>query len=145
VVALVSAMTARRALAKLTPADVDELRRLHQEISSTDGPGRERALNRRFFHIIANAGRSPRLDSILRFLGGALQGSFYFDAPGWARNEASYREQLLDVIDAGDVQAAARISEEHVRSCATVTINHLRGRGYWVDTEPRPAEPPGAA
>ncbi|MBL7492374.1 GntR family transcriptional regulator [Frankia sp. AgB1.9] len=133
VVALVSAMTAKRAVKRLTPAQIDELRRLDQEIAATTDLTRVRDLDRRFFHLIANAGRSPRLDTILRFLGGALQGSFYFDAPGWAPHEATYREQMLGAIDAGDVLAAARISEEHVRRCATLAVDHLRSRGYWPD------------
>ncbi|ADP83305.1 GntR family transcriptional regulator [Pseudofrankia inefficax] len=133
VVALVSAMTAKRAVKRLTPAQIDELRRLDQEIAATTDVVRVRDLDRRFFHLIANAGRSPRLDTILRFLGGALQGSFYFDAPGWAPHEATYRQQMLGAIDAGDVLAAARISEEHVRRCATLSVDHLRSRGYWPD------------
>jgi DNA-binding GntR family transcriptional regulator len=133
VVALVSAMTAKRAIRRLTPAQIDELRRLDQEIAATTELTRVRDLDRRFFHLIANAGRSPRLDTILRFLGGAPQGSFYFDAPGWAPHEATYREQMLGAIDAGDVLAAARISEEHVRRCATLAVDHLRSRGYWPD------------
>ncbi|MBL7499997.1 GntR family transcriptional regulator [Frankia sp. CNm7] len=131
VVALVSGMTAKRAVKRLTPAEIAELRRLHQEIAATGDVARVRALDRRFFQLITNSGRSPRLDTILEFLGGALQGSFYFDAPGWAHNEAAYREQMLGAIETGDVLAAARISEEHVRSCAAVTIEHLRTRGYW--------------
>ncbi|OHV39159.1 MULTISPECIES: GntR family transcriptional regulator [Pseudofrankia] len=134
VVALVSGMTAKRAVKRLTPVELAELRRLHQQIATTDDVTQVQALNRRFFHVIANAGRSPRLDTILRFLGGALQGSFYFDAPGWVGNEATYREQMLGAIEAGDVVATARISEEHVRSCAAVTTSHLRTRGYWPDT-----------
>ncbi|MCK9930824.1 GntR family transcriptional regulator, partial [Frankia sp. Mgl5] len=80
----------------------------------------------------ATAGKSPRLDAILEFLGGVLQGSFYFDAPAWGDNEAKYRERLLDAIQADDVVTATRTSEEHVRSCAAVTVEHLRTRGYWT-------------
>ncbi|WP_235015062.1 FCD domain-containing protein, partial [Parafrankia sp. Ea1.12] len=99
---------------------------------------RRRSLDRRFFQIIATAGKSPRLDAILEFLGGVLQGSFYYDSPAWVDNEARYRELLLAEIRAGDVVAAARTSEEHVRSCAAVTVEHLRTRGYWTAPRTRP-------
>jgi DNA-binding GntR family transcriptional regulator len=132
VVALVSGMTTGRAVGRLAPADLDELRRLDREIAATDDPARQRSLDRRFFGVITVAGKSPRLDAILGFLGGALQGSFYYDAPGWAANEREYRARLLAAIEAGDAPSAVRISEEHVRSCAALTVEHLRARGYWT-------------
>ncbi len=79
VVASLFAMTARRAVAKLTTANVDELRRLHGEIAAADDELRRRELDRRFFNVIAATGRSPRLDSLLQFIGGMFQGSFYFE------------------------------------------------------------------
>jgi DNA-binding GntR family transcriptional regulator len=132
VVAQVSGMTTRRAVEKLTPADVDDLRRLHREIGASADPQRRKQLDRRFFNVVASAGRSPRLDSILVFLGGALQGSFYLESPGWVGNDEKYRGLLLDAIGAGDVPAAVRVTEEHLRSCAELTVEHLRARGYWT-------------
>ncbi|WP_368672032.1 GntR family transcriptional regulator, partial [Parafrankia sp. Ea1.12] len=79
VVALVSGMTTRRAVRKLTPLETEELARLHREIATTEDEARRRSLDRRFFQIIATAGKSPRLDAILEFLGGVLQGSFYYE------------------------------------------------------------------
>ncbi|CAI7976806.1 GntR family transcriptional regulator [Frankia sp. Hr75.2] len=142
VVALVSGMTTRRAVRKLTPLETEELARLHREIATTEDEARRRSLDRRFFQIIATAGKSPRLDAILEFLGGVLQGSFYYDAPAWVDNEAKYRERLLDAIQADDVVTATRTSEEHVRSCAAVTIEHLRSRGY---LPPAPPASPAAS
>jgi DNA-binding GntR family transcriptional regulator len=131
VVALVSGMTAGRAVERLTPDDLDELRRLDREIDATDDDARRRSLDRRFFSVVARAGKSPRLDAILGFLGGALQGSFYYDAPGWPANEQDYRRRLLAAIGARDAEAAVRTSEEHVRACAGLAVAHLRARGYW--------------
>ncbi|ABW14143.1 hypothetical protein Franean1_4777 [Parafrankia sp. EAN1pec] len=108
VVALVSGMTTRRAVRKLTPLETEELARLHREITTTEDEARRRSLDRRFFQIIATAGKSPRLDA----------------------------------IQADDVVTAARTSEEHVRSCAAVTVEHLRTRGY---LPPAPAASPAAS
>jgi DNA-binding GntR family transcriptional regulator len=134
VVGLVFALAARRAVTKLTSADVDELQRLHTAIASAGEAGTRKALDRQFFHLIVNAGRSRRLDSVLEFLGGAIQGSFYLESPGWAAHETAFRQQLLTAIEAGDVPAAAQLSEEHMRSCAAVTIEYLQATGYWSGT-----------
>jgi DNA-binding GntR family transcriptional regulator len=131
VVASVFAMMTRRAVAKLTSADLGELRRLHREIAATDDAARCEELDRRFFNVIVTTGRSSRLDSLLRFIGGMFQGSFYFASPGWAQNEAGFRQRLLEAIEAADERAAARISEEHLHSCAGLTVEHLRASGYW--------------
>ena len=74
IVASVFGLTTRRAVEKLLPAEVDELRRLHREIGSIEDTARRMELDRRFFNVIASAGRSPRLDAVLEFLGGVFQG-----------------------------------------------------------------------
>lgn len=133
VVAPVFGVMTRRAVGKLTAADIEELRSLHREIAATDDGARRKALDLRFFTVIATAGRSSRLDSISQLLGGMFQGSFYFESPGWAANEMGFRQNLLGAIEAGDERSAARISEEHVRTCAGVTIGYLKDRGYWAE------------
>jgi DNA-binding GntR family transcriptional regulator len=131
--AMVFGMTTKRAVEKLTPSDLLELRQLHREINASDNATRRKDLDRRFFNFIATAGRSPRLDSILQFLGGVYQGSVYYESSRWMVNASKFRQQLLVAIKAGDEQAATQISEDHLRSCATLTIEHLRSRGYWPD------------
>jgi DNA-binding GntR family transcriptional regulator len=132
VVAFVFGLTTRRAVKKLTAADVEELQRLHRQVAATDDATGRKAGDRQFFNLIVRAGRSRRLDSILELLGGAIQGSFYFASPQWVANEAKFREQFLGAIQAGDVRAAVRTSEEHMRTCGTVTIEYLQAIGYWT-------------
>lgn len=132
-VALVFGRTTRRAVARLTDEDIAELRKLHREIAATADPLERKELDRRFFNLIATTGRSPRLDSLLAFLGGMFQGSLYFESPKWSANERNFRRRLLVAIEADDEQAAARISEEHMRTCASLTIEHLQTQGYWAD------------
>ncbi len=134
IVALVFGVATRRAVKKLTPADIEELHRLDGEVAAAPDADRAQELDRRFLHIIAGAGSSRRLDSVLRFIGGALPGSFYYESPRWPANQADYRTKLLAAIDAGDARAAAKVSETHLRGCADVVIEHLRSRGYWSTT-----------
>jgi DNA-binding GntR family transcriptional regulator len=133
VLALVFGVATRRAVKQLTAADLAELRRLHTEIARSKDPARDVDLDRRFLGIIARAGSSDRLQSILTYLGGALPGSFYFGAAGSAANETRYRKALLAAIEGRDVRSAVRVSEEHLRACATIVVKHLRATGYWAE------------
>jgi DNA-binding GntR family transcriptional regulator len=139
VVALVFALTTKRAVKLLSAADLDELRRLHAAIATTKDATRREELDTQFLTVIARAGSSHRLDAILRFLGGALAGRFYYQWSGWAAKEESYRTTLLAALDARDGRAASRLTEAHIRSCAEPTIALMNTRGYWAHPEPDPA------
>jgi DNA-binding GntR family transcriptional regulator len=134
VVAMVFGMATRRAVKKMTAPDIGELRRLHHRIATTGDDTRRRGLDREFLNLIINAGSSRRLDSILAFLGGAIQGSFYYASPKWPGQETAFREKLIAAVEARDTRAAVRVGEEHMRTCAAVTIEHLRAGGYWAAT-----------
>jgi DNA-binding GntR family transcriptional regulator len=131
VVALVFGVAARRAADAIRPERIAELQRLHDEISSTTDVARSEQLDVQFLTAIARSGRSHRLDSVLRFLGGALDGRFYVQWPGWAANEARYRAAVLGAFRRHDALAAGRITEEHLRGCIAPTIATMRDRGYW--------------
>ena len=134
VVASVFGLTTRRAVSRLSAADVAQLRKLHDEAAAATEPGRRGELGRRFFNVIAATGRSPRLDSLLQLIGGMFQGSFYFETPGWAAHEAQYQERVLGAIESGDDRLASRVSEDYLVGCGRMTVDHLRSRGYWPAT-----------
>jgi DNA-binding GntR family transcriptional regulator len=131
IVALVFGVAMRRAVKRITPADLGDLRGLHAEITATADSIHGEELATRFLTLIARAGSSRRLDGILRFLGGSLAGGFYHQWDGWGPHEAQYREQLLDALEQRDTRLAVRLTESHFRSCATPTIALLRERRYW--------------
>jgi DNA-binding GntR family transcriptional regulator len=137
VLALVSGMTAGRAAERLAEPESAELRLLHAEIPAVSDPVRAEALNRRFQSVVAGAGRSARMDSMLLFLGGALPGAFYFASPHAGAHEEQYRGRLLAALEARDAAAAVRASEDHMHGCAELTLAHLRETGYW-GLEPAP-------
>jgi DNA-binding GntR family transcriptional regulator len=131
--AQVMALSVRRAVKNLTAENLAELRRLHEQIRSAADVSEQHALDRRFFSIIARAGRSRRFDAVLGFLGGALEGSLYYAAPDWGAHEAEHRAALLDALERRDSRAASRLAVEHLHGCAQVTVKYLTERGYWDD------------
>lgn len=131
VVAMVLALAAKRAVRKLSPAQLDQLRTLDAEILAASDPIVRRELDRQFMNVIARTGSSARLDSILHFLGGALPGSFYYAAPASDASEAAYRKRMLKALAARDAKGASKISEQHLHACARIAIDHLRAQGYW--------------
>jgi DNA-binding GntR family transcriptional regulator len=132
VVAAVFGLTTRRAVSRLSAADVAELRRLQGEAAAATDTSRRQDLGRQFFNVIAATGRSPRLDSLLQLIGGMFQGSFYLETPGWQTHEADYQQRLLGAVESGDERQASRISEEYLLDCGRMTVDHLRSRGYWA-------------
>jgi DNA-binding GntR family transcriptional regulator len=129
VVASVFGLTTRRAVGRLSGADVEELRRLHREIAMAPDVPRQRELARRFFNLIATTGRSPRLDALLSFIGGMFPGSFYLESPAWPAHDAGYRERLLAALDALDDELAAQITDEYLRGCGSIAIDYLTSLG----------------
>ncbi|MCX2933754.1 GntR family transcriptional regulator [Mycobacterium sp. CVI_P3] len=131
VVGLLFAVAARRAADRLSDAELAELRRLNAEIAATRDDSECQDLNHRFLRTINEAGSSNRLLLTLRYLWLSLPNDFYTSAPDWAANESMYREQILDLLEARDGEAAASSAEAHLQACAKVTVDSLRAQEYW--------------
>jgi DNA-binding GntR family transcriptional regulator len=125
-------LTARRAAKELGPAQLAELRSIHDEIDATTDHATHEVLNHEFYRTINQVGSSARLLSTLRFLSRALPGDYYLAAPAWASTEARYRVRLLEALEAHDAPAAVRVTEEHFHACGKVVVDELRARGYWA-------------
>lgn len=132
VLGMVFGLAAGRAAKKFDAPQLLDLRALHDEIDEIPDAAARVALNREFISSINVAGSSPRLLAILRFLSGALPGSFYATSPEWATTESRYRALVLDALDAHDPDAAARVAQQHLRECARLTSDVLRSRDYWA-------------
>jgi DNA-binding GntR family transcriptional regulator len=132
VLSMAFALASRRAAKVLSDEQIAELREIDEEIKASDDPVALRVLNRDFNQVINHAGSSSRLLSILSFLSGALPASYYLSAPAWAATEAVFRKKILTALEARDSDAAAAVGSEHLKTCAKVTIDELRARGYWA-------------
>jgi DNA-binding GntR family transcriptional regulator len=129
VLASVFGLATRRAVSRLSAADIAELRQLHDQVRATDDAARHGELGQRFFSVIAATGRSPRLDGLLQLIGGMYPGSFYRETPGWETHEVEYQERLLGAVASGDERLAAQITEDYLQGCARLTVGYLRDRG----------------
>lgn len=135
VVSLLFGLTARRAAKNITAEQLRGLEKLHTEITNTRDAATRMALTFEFYRAINRVGTSERLLLTLRFLAFALPNDFYFTTPRWPAMETAYRERVLNALEKRDARAAVKAAEEHFGSCAKVTIDELRARGYWSESE----------
>lgn len=134
VVGLLFQVTARRAAEQITDDKIRVLRDLHTEITAKQDLSDRQALLE-FYGLINRVGTSERLLLTLRFLAFALPNDFYFSTTRWPATETVYRERILTALENHDVEVAVKITEEHFRTVAKVTIDDLRSRGYWSESD----------
>ncbi|UXA05380.1 GntR family transcriptional regulator [Mycobacterium sp. SMC-2] len=135
VIGLFFGLTARRAAKCITDEQLRSLKKLHTEATTTQDPSTRLALTYEFYRVINELGITERLLVTLRFLALALPSDYYFSTSRWPATETAYRERVLTAIESHDAEAAARATEEHLRTCAKVTIDELRAQGYWSESE----------
>ncbi len=134
-VSLLFGLTARRAAEHITDEQIRDLQKLHTDITATQDRSTRLALIFDFQRIINHSGTSDRLLLTLRFLAYALPNDFYFSTARWPAIETVYRERMLAALENHDPQAAAEVTGEHFRTCAKVTLDELRSRGYWSESK----------
>ena len=145
VLAMAFALAARRAATRLSPERLARLAALEASIDDAGDRQRVDALNGEFYSIISNGGSSARLQSILVFLGGALPAWHYLASPACLEIEARYRSKMLEALEARDPDAAAAVTVEHLRDCASAAVEALIARGYWAKSDESAAEPEAAS
>ena len=135
VISLLFGLTARRAASQITDEQLHELQQIHTEATTTQDPSRRLTLDNEFYRVLNRIATSDRLLLTLRFLALALPNDFYSNTARWPATETAYRERILNALESHDAEAAAKATDEHFRMCAKVTIEDLRARGYWSETE----------
>src|SRR6185437_8321948 len=110
ILAALAGKGAELATARMTPAELEELRTL---AAAVDGPGDVVAANRRFHRAINVAARSTRLLTYVRQAVRVVPGNYFELFP--EQEERSRREHaaLLDAMTRGDARAARTIMEHH--------------------------------
>jgi DNA-binding GntR family transcriptional regulator len=111
ILAALAGKAAEMATARVTPAELAELRTLAGAIEGSDDVVRA---NRHFHRALNQAARSPRLLTYLRQAVRVVPGNYFELFP--EQEERSRREHaaLLDAMGRGDGAAARRIMEDHV-------------------------------
>ena len=128
---LIEPVVVRKAVERITPADLEVARRLQQEMTSTADVARWVVLNRRFHGIFVASARSPRLAGILEALEDAA-------APQVALSiRADYRrvtdgnvehQQFLDAFVKRDADRAVSLLVHHLESTVSA-VESLARRG----------------
>lgn len=143
VISLLFGLTTRRAAEHITDAQLQRLTELHTEITSAQDRSTRLALSYEFNRLMNRIGTSDRLLQKMWFFALALPTDLYFSTSRWPAIETVYRENILAALEKRDPAAAAAASAEHLQSCAKVTIDELRSRGYWPDAGEGVAEAAG--
>lgn len=133
-IGLLFGLTARRAAGHITDEQLRKLQQLHYETTSTQNPSRRLQLSFEFYRIVNRVATSERLLLTLRLLALALPNDFYFNTTRCPATETAYRERVLEALESHDPATAAKVIEDHLRTCAKVTISELQSRGYWSDS-----------
>jgi DNA-binding GntR family transcriptional regulator len=139
VVSLLFGLAARRAAEKITDEQLQHLKKVHTEATTTQDPSTRLALTYDFYRFLNRIATSERLLMTLRLLSIALPNAFYFSTARWPATETVFRERTLAALEDHDDEAAATAAREHWRTCAKVTIDDLRARGYWAESNDKAA------
>lgn len=135
VISLLFGLTAKRAATHISDEQLNRLRQIHQESTTTQDPAARLQSTYAFYQLLNRVATSERLLLNIRFLAYALPNDFYFSTTRWPATETVYRERILDALDHRDSDEALRVTDEHMRTAAKVTIEELRARGYWDEPE----------
>ena len=123
---VLEAMAMRRAIPRLTPAILDELKALIAEMSDQKGGDEWVELNNRFHTVLVQTSGLPRLNSIIASLRDASSPYIhaYAEKGVTARAEAEHRE-ILDACRARDSRRAVRAVKAHLRHSADAAAAEL--------------------
>ncbi len=128
---------ARFAAARISAAELDELRRLHARMRACETPrdlAEYRELNRRFHLAIIGASKRPFLVRSLgqlwtafpTMLWGVIPGVAAGSAPGRDDPDAAEHEEIVSALAARDEDRAERAVREHIQSAGIALVAAMR-------------------
>jgi DNA-binding GntR family transcriptional regulator len=125
VLAALSGKAAEWATARITPAQLTELRELAEAIFGADDVV---GANRRFHRALNVASGSPRLLTFLRQAVRVVPSSYFELFPEKEEQSRTEHDALLDAIERGDAAGARSIAEAHVLDAGEALGGWLRTR-----------------
>ncbi len=133
VLAALAGKAAEMATARITPAELAELRVLADAI---DGADDVVAANRHFHRGVNRAARSPRLLTYLRQAVRVVPDNYFELFPEQEQRSRREHAALLDAITRGDGAAARAVMEEHVSAAGQALGGWLAGLAAEHDAGP---------
>lgn len=119
---LLEPVVMRKAVERITPAEIAKARELQQRMTTLDDVGSWAVLNRQFHGLLMDAARSPRLATIVGWLGDAATAqvalSIKTDLSRMAHGDDEHA-RILDAMEKGD----ADLVEELVRGHLMATVH----------------------
>jgi DNA-binding GntR family transcriptional regulator len=119
-------LAARAAAQRRGPLDVARLRRAAAEMRAADAgdPRAMAAANRRFHEALWNASHSTTLVDVLRRMQDHLRRypELTLRAPGRWEQALAEHDQLIDLIEAGDADAARALAESHMTQARDIRL-----------------------
>ncbi len=111
ILAALAGKAAEMATARITPAELAQLRELADAIHRSDDVV---GANRRFHRALNHSARSPRLLTHLRQAVRVVPGNYFELFPEQEQRSRREHAALLDALASGDGQAARSLAEDHV-------------------------------
>jgi DNA-binding GntR family transcriptional regulator len=128
---LVAGIAAARAAERLTPEEIAELRKAHEQFVKARGGAAQQRSNEEF-HRIINRVASRRLRSMLSLLSRSLPSHHYMFDSAWAALAADHHERVLVAIEHRDASAARAAMTEHLVASGKQAVVALTSKGFWA-------------
>ena len=129
----------RRAVAQITPEEIDTAQAIHETMLGTDDLGEWVDANREFHRVLHQAARSDRLLSIIDGLrsAAAMQVALSLKAESSQVATANADHgRILQAFRDNDVEAAVKLTEEHLRNTLEVIERYERDRADELAEQP---------
>lgn len=128
---LVAGIAAARAAERLTPEEIADLRKAHEQFVKARGGAAQQRSNEEF-HRIINRVASRRLRSMLGLLSRSLPSHHYMFDSAWAALAADHHERVLVAIEHRDAAAARAAMTEHLVASGKQAVVALTSKGFWA-------------
>jgi DNA-binding GntR family transcriptional regulator len=131
---------AARAATRATSRDVDELRRLDEQIRGADPSDGHLAtsLNSALHHYISVIADAPKLEWFAEAASRLVPLQFpenFHVVPGWSDVNRNQHTPLIDAIAAGDVDRARTLAKDHFMGTGNLLMQWLDSVDFWGEPD----------
>ncbi|MEP9382944.1 GntR family transcriptional regulator [Nocardioides sp. KR10-350] len=127
---------AARAARKMTPALVEQIERLQQELEEAARGGDPEAIevaNHRFHRAINLTAESPKLGWFLTIAVRYAPRHFYASIHGWQEASVADHHAIVDAMRSKSASKARTAMRKHVLHAGELLVGHLEETGFWAE------------